>query len=328
LGGLSKSVNGSVAGVPNGQFAFITLGPFSRTVNPSSSASFNFSPLPDQPLDLVAQREALVAGEVVPDRVIVRRAQNFPHNATMPVLNFGAAEAQPVATNTATISGITAGDNVALSLSFTTHGGTFHRILSPVAATNGNRAIFGVPIALTESDDVHALVLSASPDGGVTLRGSSLHYRNPADKNLALGPPLSTPTVTAVATTPSLRFRADLPAQTQYGSFAYASFTQAPPPSTGFVAPNVVWVVVTAGYAGLPTTWALEIPDLSGISGFPAAATLTTDRITRWLIGADGGPVTPFIGGPRADGTSNTFAYRTSTITASLMSSAPDIRIR
>src|SRR5688572_12414824 len=98
----SKTVHGSVSNVGTGGRAVVSMSGAEVNVAPPTT-SFTLQDVPDAPQDLIAHRDAnALATDVVPDRVIVRRAQNPIDGATLSDLNFSVEAVTPV-TSTLTI---------------------------------------------------------------------------------------------------------------------------------------------------------------------------------------------------------------------------------
>jgi hypothetical protein len=260
----AKSLNGTVAGVPAGNGAAITMGAATTFVTGPTTA-FQLTEVPTGLVDLVANRETFGTSAPTPNGVIVRRGLNLV--STIPVLDFNAPEAVAPAANVLTIGGLVSGESNTLSVYFTTATNTSHLLYIVSSFTSGTQTIYGVPTSLTATSDFHSLGIAASTSNGSATRGAIAWYRNPGDKTVTLGAALPTPAVNTVATTPYVRLRATLTKQDDYNALVAFFFTQ--------ISGNVTrdWAVwATAGYFGIaPTTWDLTMPDLSGVAGFPAA---------------------------------------------------------
>src|SRR5687767_1092030 len=93
----TKTVNGSVAGVSTIETARISMSARSTTAS-SLNSGWTLTNVANSPQDLIAVRGAGSVG--IPNRVIVRRAQNPVSGATLSVLDFGATEALAISTHT------------------------------------------------------------------------------------------------------------------------------------------------------------------------------------------------------------------------------------
>jgi hypothetical protein len=306
----AKTVHGSVSGVPLGSAAMVSMGgSFAHVTAPS--ASFSLTELPNIPLDVVAHREVVGTSTVVPDRAIIRRAENRTHGSTMPVLDFQSNEAQNITPHTFTASGLSGSDDTFYLLSFHTSTTRGHSLSTFASVSSGAQTIYGIPATLTQTGDLHELEVFA--DAGNSYRGEVQFYRQPGNRTIALGPVLSNPTITTAASSPHLRFRLQLTSQVDYGSFVSAFYAQ----QDRFVA-----VTATSSYfGGTPVVWDLTIPDMSGVSGFPANAALQSGAGTSWFVdayGGSGGPIA-FFGRP-SDGAILRFAGRSSSTNAMMLS--------
>jgi hypothetical protein len=320
-------LNGSVANVPLGSGGAISMGGSFAFV--SGSSTFQLMEVPDGAVDLVANREIFgTTGGATPDRVIVRRALNLAAGGTIPVLDFGASEALAPATNTATVGGLQSGESNSLIVFFTTNtqtSQTSHFLSFTSGFTSGSQTIYGIPSTLTAAGDVHDLSLFAGTSDFTAGRNTVMFYRNPGDKTITLGPTLNAPTFTTVASTPYVRQRGQLASQSDYNSVVFFSWSQSSE-TTGRH-----WsVAATSGFfGGTPATWDLQIPDLSGVTGFPTtSAGLQTGQSTDAF--AEAGNIRPELlaGGAPQDGDSFKFAFREVTVATSLAAIAHGVRQR
>ena len=95
-------------------------------------------------------------------------------------------------------------------------------------------------------------------------RTVSKSYRVASDHVFALGPALSTPTITKLTPVQPIRYGAQLASQAEYGGAATISVAQ--------VARNTFSVQVSSAYLGaVPAIWDLTIPDLTGVDGWNPA---------------------------------------------------------
>jgi hypothetical protein len=303
----NKTLNGSVANVATGERAVVSMSGAEETVAPPQN-SFTFAGIADGPQDIIAHRDVVGVSSDVPNRVIVRRGVNLTNGATIPVLNFGTEGAAP-ATHSATITGLTSGENNYFDIFFSTATGTSHTLFQSPFFGAGAQTIYGIPSSLTQSGDLHRIDLNADASNVTSYRSLRHFYRNPDNKTLALGPSLNSPSVSSFGNTPYVRLRATLASQSEYGSFATAFFIQ------GQASERSFFVTETSGYrGGTPTSWTLEIPDVTGAGGFPTSAGLQSGQNTLWFVEAYGGSLSELIGGTPTDGSTVRFAGRTSSI--------------
>ncbi|HYC50605.1 MAG TPA: hypothetical protein VEB19_05780, partial [Gemmatimonadaceae bacterium] len=85
----AKVLNGDVGDVLEGEEAVVSMGGVEEIVTPPPS-TFTLQDVPDGPQDIVAHRDVGTIGALVPDRVIVRRAQSLTNGGTINVLDFSA----------------------------------------------------------------------------------------------------------------------------------------------------------------------------------------------------------------------------------------------
>jgi hypothetical protein len=258
----TKILNGSVASVSGTAAAEITVAGDNVSVQPPPS-TFTLSGLPSGPIDLLASRNDFVLGVYAPNRVIVRRNVNLTTGATIPALDFAASEAVVPAQNSLAISGFSTSDNTQVFEDFSTVT-TTHALWSESQISSNTLTIYGFPSSLTQVGDLHILTVRAFSNTGNSYRVSEQYYRDPANRTAGLGTALNAPTVTTIASTPYLRLSASLPSQADYSSFASVRHSQGA---------RTVSVTATSGYFGVtPGTWVLDIPDLSGVSGFSSSS--------------------------------------------------------
>ena len=282
--GAGKTVNGTVANVGTQQTATISLGPSSAGAS-GTSTSFQLTNVPDGALDLIAGRTTTtISGTnftIALDKLIIRRGVNAANNSTLPVLDFGSAEAfDPVQPNL-TIANL--GTDVAFAASsyFTGSGsGTVGAGLSTFSLpSSGPFKYYGVPANKQAAGDLHVVLAFAVPSLQATdpTRIAGLYFKDPTDRTVTLGPALTAPTVTAAATTPYVRFRATGPIQTQYNKYINVGYDQAN-------AGRSVSITATEGYLAGLTNYDFTIPDFTAVAGWdnnwgPKAGVATTWQV-------------------------------------------------
>ena len=300
----AKTVNGSVAGVATGDFSYVSMGLTSEFITPPPS-TYSLSDLAFAPLDLIAHAGSdQITGEV-PDAIIIRRAQNPTNGATLATLDFNSSEAAAPAVHTASITGLSSNEDNLIDLYFSTAATYDHPLFLSSFFTAGTQTIYHVPTAMTQAGDLHLLDVYARTTNGLAVRGETQWYRTAANRSVALGSPLNSPTVSTIATSPVVRMRTQLAVQPEYNSFALALFQQ-----SGASTVRAVSVLGTAGYFDSPGTWQLDIPDVSGVSGFPTASGLQGGgTLTPYQVVAYGGSLETYFGAP-PEGSSTKYAAR------------------
>lgn len=297
----TKTVNGSVAGVGLSETARISMSEQFTTAT-ALDDDWTLTNVANAAQDLVAVRG--IGSDDVPNRVIIRRAQNPVSGGTLSVLDFGSTDAFAIATNTLLVSGITSGESNYYFVDFSTATGTSHPLYTSDFFTSPSQTLYGIPSTLTQAGDLHKIDLNADAQSLTSYRTVWKFFRNPVDQTLSFGGPLNTPTVQNLTSTPYSRLRANLPSQSEYSDFATAYFIQSS---------RSVYVTVTAGFAdGTPGSWVLEIPDFTAAGGYPTNAGLQSGLSTQWFVEAFSGSLENYISATPADGATIKFAGRMS----------------
>jgi hypothetical protein len=267
---ITKTVNGTTAGLGQLDNAYVNFGNKVTTVIPVASTSFTLNGVPDGLHDLVATRNALsLSGTNISSllaKVIVRRGLNPATGSTLPVLDFGAAEAVAPSSATATLGNL-GGDQSLITVLFSTANGTNAVLYADPGSAGASRPYFGVPAAQLIAGDLHYVQATALPQGylldpvlAATSRSSGIFLAGAiTNQTLTFGPVLSIPVVTSAATAPYVRLRAVVARQPEYNQIFSFSFQQSGTTSRS------VTIDATAAYVG---SGALDmtIPDLSAAS--------------------------------------------------------------
>lgn len=298
----TKSLNGSVSGLTTGQNAFISMGYSGASATPTQT-SFTLQNVASGALDLVATRQGVAV-----DRIIIRRALDRPTGSTLPVLDFLATEALSPVTANFTFGGLAPGESNDAQAFFITGTNSHAFLWSAQPTANGTLQYLGVPGASTVSGDLHELFLFASSSTAQTSRGAFTVFRTPADKSLTLGAALSIPSFTQAATSPYVRFRAQMTSQADYGSGAGFEFRQENAGREAHL------FVTSAFHGGTPTTWDVTIPDFSAVSGWQNTWGLQTGQATN--LGAEAYSRISFM--MPGEGTTTMWASREATASTSL----------
>jgi hypothetical protein len=296
----TKSVTGTVSGVPTGESASISLGAASTSevVGP-----FTLTGVADGPHDLVATRDFVNISDQGASKLIIRRALDPANGAALPGLDFNAAESLTPVLATLTVTNVSSEQTFAFADFLTANGSS--GALSGTFVTGGQAPYRGVPQASLIAGDLHSLLTYGSTS--TALHGIQAYFSTAIDRTLALPPAMATPTVFALATTPYARFRTQVASQSEYGVLLFSEYSQgdadAPAPTNRFVD-----VIATAGYFnGLPPAWVADVPDLSAAAGFNSAWGLVAGATTGFYVEVDGGSP---LSAPQADGVTATFAAR------------------
>lgn len=294
----TRTLNGSVANVPSGQVADVTIGFNSQRVTPPAT-TFSVGNLPASAVDLIALRTSL-SGNVA-NTVIIRRDITTASGGTLPVLDFGGSEATALASANLTVTGLVAGETNTADVSFMTSGqkGQSSIWQTQFTGTAGTTAFQGVPSGSTIAGDSHILIADAATS--TSNRTAMAFFRTMGDKSIALGPALSSPTVTLVPGSP-VRYRVQLASQAEYNSFINWGVNQSG---------RDLWTTVSAAYlGGTPTTWDVTQPDMTGAPGWNPTWGLQTGETPRVFAGAASGGLNLVTSSPGTDGTTARFAER------------------
>lgn len=243
-----------------------------------------------------------------PDKVILRRNVNY--SSTIPELNFEGWEPFAPASARYTIAGLAGEDQLMASSIFATANGAAGTFVTTSAlGATSPVTVYGIPPDLTQFGDIHQVLVTAMTTLGTntySMRAVLQFNRQLADRTIALGalPPAITPTV--VAASPYRRLSVSGSWRSEYGDAVAINYHQG----------SSVWsVTLSRAYSGASaSTWKLETPDLSAISGFQTSwglKALSTDwsfTETGIIGGFDAGT------GNLTEGGSARFASRTGTM--------------
>jgi hypothetical protein len=250
------------------------------------AGTFTISNAPDGPHDLLALRYSGNDKKSTTDKLIVRRAINPAHGSTIPVLDYNSTEAVTPASATYTINGV-GSDPWSMTVSTVTGAQGTIWISSDTSTGGGNIAVpyQGWPASLQVAGDYNELMFESQS----SFRGLAHNFANVSNRSITLGPTLSTPTITTLATSPATRLRAQLPSQSAYPSlFNLEVWQQGTGSSDCSIcnAERAYDVIASAAYfGGTPVTWDLEMPDLSGAS-YLSTYGIQTGVALQWFVSA------------------------------------------
>jgi len=296
------AVSGSMAGYSGEQTIRLTIGTEQASMA-VQAPDFSFTAVPNRPLDFVATRYA-TASTSAPDRIAIIRGVD---PSTMPQLtvDLTGAESQPVASNVLTIGGGVGNDIVDVQSHLLTANGTQHEIAAFTAFGTNSFALPALPASLGVPSDMHSVNIVATNAAGD--RQLLRFYHEVGSVSASLGPALTTPTVSTIATSPHVRLRAMLPSQTEYPSAATFEVFQ----STGSFSARILGVITSQGYlGGTPASWDISIPDMSSAAFKPIWGLAHGEY--QWQVSAFNGSLELFAGGGTiTDGLTLTSATRT-----------------
>jgi hypothetical protein len=318
VAGALKTVNGSVAGNGLTDMTQVTLGSSIATIAAGSPNTFSLTNVIPGSLDLLASRSAMtINGTSVgftPNRFVLRRGLNPANGSTLPVIDFGTEGFAPQSATT-TIANLGA-DQALQVMSYTTANNTFGTLYvdgAPAAATS--RPVWGIPAAQQVAGDFHFLNVNASPAGltGVPAytRNVGLVFQAVSNRTVTLGPLHSAVTIGTAAGAGYGRITATFAIQPEYDRYHVADYQQA-----GGGAERRTQVQKTKGYIAAGGASDLNVPDLSGVTGWLADWGLKLGVSAVWTVASSGWTdpggifITPFM-----DGAVYTSATRGGTIT-------------
>jgi hypothetical protein len=281
-GATDKTLLGTIAGVESTDLAIVRGGFFSEA-QVLGGGSFTLDALPAGPRDILVERATTIDGAGPRlSQLLLRRGVDLPDHAQIPPLDFNSPEAFEPVLPFVTLEGV-GQDDAFLSTRLRTSN--FDNTFSiPIPGPDGSvRPYYAIPEARLAAGELQALTVEAHGGTPGASRTTIVYFRAPADRTLVMGPDVSTPEVSVVATAPTLRLRARFVNQDAYDretSVVYA--TDGPRP--GFAA-----VSMTAAYATSTGGYDLVIPELSGVAGFDRLWALATAASVRWSATRLGG---------------------------------------
>ena len=290
----ARTANGSFGGVSGFRVSQVGMGWWFGSAN--GNGSFSLLNLPAGPLDVIAARQADIVdpAAMVVDKMIVRRAQNPASGATMPVLDFNAAESFAPTAATWTFLNTT-GQSFGVTQMFTTPGGSTGIFASQpgIDAATTTRTVYGVPQARTIAGDLHQVIATVAtvgpvPGGPNRATRQIVHYARTiaVPDTLTFGPAMPAPTVSAVAAG-RLRAQGSLPAEYNTG----VSFDVTQTTTVRFFTLHT-----TRGFLGAGSSFDIQMPDLSGAIGWDTQFALQAGVSTNWWV-SGGGPTLDFFDG-------------------------------
>lgn len=275
-----ETILGSVDGLDSNDVAVIGASSFRTTVFPEEGNRFTLGGLFEGPQDILASRSPRTDRGTL-TRMIYRHTPALADSATLPAFDFTSPESFAPAVANLTIMGLPpAGASASSSLRTASGEGLIAFLTSP--ATTITRPYYGVPAERLQTGDLHLLGVAA---GSPTLHGTrsaTLYFRNPVDQTLTLGAAMSSPEISVIAASPTLRLRARFDTQSDYDRQTSITYRQSEGP--------IVTVSMTAAYASrVSTGYDLILPDLSTVTGFAASWTLRPREGVFWTAFRIGG---------------------------------------
>jgi len=252
-----SEVNATVAGVPEEHVAIVNLG--GRTLQASEGPLLITNVL-DGTWPLVAVRANRVGFDDIAERIILRRGISVAGTTTLsPSIDFDNAESFAAATANLTVTSLDPADGEARvrTLLDTDDGGSATLSQVRMSSATNTKTYGAIPTGELGASDLQAFQVQLFGPNRLTY----VHFRTVADRSVAVGPVLPTPTIGNAATMPNLRPRVQLPVQPEYSRLVYATFYQRN-------ASRFVEVQATSAYYGTPSSWDVVVPDFTGVDGW------------------------------------------------------------
>lgn len=305
-GGVAKNLFGSVAGLGASESALISTGNILRASVPTGRTTFHLSGLASGPRDLLATRTTPLVGGSAITSLLLRRNVDLPDSADIGTLDFGSTDAFAPVTAMVRVGGVFPEGAITGTRLRTSNSDLLLTNLTEAPASE-IRPYFALPESQLLPGDLQ--LLHASTAGSSSEhRDAELYFRSPTDRTVILGPPLVSPTITAVSSSPSLRVRATFSPQPEYDRLTSIVYEQGPSSA-------LVVVSMTPAYAALAAGFDLIVPDLSHAAGFDPAWALVPGAPLFWSATRFGGTLGLGRDAVPTDGTTRLSAFRKDTIT-------------
>ncbi len=310
-----RVVHGSVAGVQVGEQALVTLGTATTAVSPGANSNFTLTEVPGGTLDLLASRIVTTFdGGVLaskPEQLLLRRGIDAADGSTLPVLDFGTAEAFPPEARSLTVTNLAGGESLATNQGYLMGAGgsrgtaTFFQ--NPFPGDPSQVAIYGIPAARQAPGDLHMLTVVGATTTSARLVTEL--FTAFGDRTVALGPEAVAPTVSLPATAPYPRPRMTWGIQAEYGRHWLAGFQQSAPPVRAWFA------IVTSGFHQGGGTVTFDVEDFTGVPGWDPAWALRGGEAMGWQFAVSGWEGQGGLdSAPAADGSVTRSAWRNGTL--------------
>jgi len=274
-------IDGTVAGLGANEQALVSTGHFAHRENafPAQGGTFELRDVTTGPQDILALRATPAGAEFAVTGIVLRRGVDVPAGATIPVVDFGSAEAFQPVTRTVTLAGL-GGDGAIVETDFRTVRSEHVLSLFAPSTAAAVRSYAAIPDAQLQADDLHRLT-AATTFSGNAARSAAVYFRSATDRTLTLGPAPGVPELSVVSSTPSLRLRARLATQTEYDRFTSVGYQQG--------LNTIVTVGMTAAYAAAAGGYDLVVPELTGTAGFDPQWALRPGAQVLWTVSRIGG---------------------------------------
>jgi hypothetical protein len=285
-----RNASGNASGISITNFANISMSRVATSVSPPSgqtAANYTLINILPGPHDLIGGTNSFgtigAQSAIIVGKVIVKRGQNPASGGTLPLMDFNAAEAVPPSQFTATVSGGN-GDTFSVFSSMTTANGTYLPFdINFLNVTTTARPIWGLPAALLAAGDLHQY--QATTGDPNTTRTVSTFRAVPADVTMSFGSSISAPSLSTVAggATGLVRMQGNLPLE--YNAAVQLFLRES------IADPRKWTLIATRGWLSNTTTYDVQLPDLSALTGWTKAWNLRTGAPTPWIFTVGGGIV-------------------------------------
>jgi hypothetical protein len=302
--GATRTVNVNFLGLAPEDNGLVTVGSGSGSAFGSMPVAV-VSGIGPGNVDVVASR---VASFGTVSRLYLARTLNPASGSTLDV-DFDGPNSYAPATGNITVNNLGA-DFAATTVTYITAGGAFAPLSFTGSFGGANQQYRTFPNAVRLPQDLQLLTVRVQPVGTQIPDNFRFAYRvigATADVSVDLGPVLTPPTITTVATQPYARLRASYPVQAEYNSLFQVTFDQENPSRSAII-------LMSGAYLGGGGTAVLEVPDFTGVAGWNNTWGLARNVPTAWSFMATrfttGDPTTPLSAGMTYQA-----ALRTGTIT-------------
>jgi hypothetical protein len=279
-----KTWNGQVDGLGAQERALVSTGILRSGSVAPVAGNFVIPGVSPGLQDVLATRTRLADEVETITGFILRRDVEVPNEAQLPTFDFTSAEAFAPATATLTIAGAGADPVISVSELHTRNSRVAHPFLTrdPFATT---RPYFGLPSFYLRNDDLQLLHIATSNAANGSSRTADVYFRTTVDRTLALGVPITAPTLSEEAGGTALRVRGLFGALADYDQSATLVLVQV---GSGLIAS----VAATGSYSlAQGGGFDVAVPDLSTVAGFDGAWALRRGMNTQWAAIRTGGTV-------------------------------------
>jgi hypothetical protein len=262
----TKTVSGTVLGVPAGAYGRMSLGGVTKIFDGAvASNPLTFADVPGGLVDLVGSRA--IPG-LAPDKLIVIRNLDVADGGSLPAaIDFNGPASFAPATATVTITGSAGHDlEVYTDVVKGIKPQGIWADLSPSPATT--RPWAGLGPANLLSGEFHGLIVFASDPVSDDVRVASKYVGPVTNQTIAFGPTMAAPSASQVVAGayPRFRFQGTLPAEYNKGLILE------------MYGPGSAFFILTSGdyltASGSGLAYDITMPDVAGLAGFPVAARL------------------------------------------------------